>query len=85
MTKIHILPPDEALKIAAGEVIERPSHVIKELVENALDAQATAIAIYIEQSGKSLIRIVDNGCGMSGEDALRCFLPHATSKNHRTA
>jgi DNA mismatch repair protein MutL len=80
MTKIHILPPNEALKIAAGEVIERPSHVIKELIENALDAQASAISLFIEQSGKALIRIVDNGCGMSDEDAQRCFLPHATSK-----
>jgi len=80
MQKIRLLPPEEALKIAAGEVIERPAHVVKELLENALDAQATAISVYIEKAGKALIRIVDNGCGMSEQDAILCFQPHATSK-----
>lgn len=78
--KIQVLPPHEALKIAAGEVIERPAHVVKELVENALDAGATTIDVHIKKVGKELIRIVDNGCGMSSADANLCFLPHATSK-----
>ncbi len=80
MAKIKILPRNEALKIAAGEVIERPSHVVKELVENSLDAGSTSISVYIQKAGKELIRIVDNGSGMTGEDAKMCFLPHATSK-----
>lgn len=80
MNKIKVLAPDQAQKIAAGEVIERPAHVVKELIENALDAQATQISLYIEKAGKQLIRIVDNGCGMSADDAHLCFLPHATSK-----
>jgi DNA mismatch repair protein MutL len=80
MSKIKILPSHEAQKIAAGEVIERPAHILKELLENAIDAGASQITIYIEQSGKQLIRVVDNGCGMSADDAVCCFLPHATSK-----
>ncbi len=80
MPKIHVLSPQEALKIAAGEVIERPAHVIKELMENALDAGATQITLHVHKAGKELIRIVDNGCGMLPEDAKLCFLPHATSK-----
>ncbi len=80
MSKIRLLPQSEALKIAAGEVIERPAHVVKELLENALDAQATAISLYINDIGKTLIRIVDNGVGMSIDDARMCFLSHATSK-----
>jgi len=80
MQKIKILPPATALKIAAGEVIERPAHVVKELVENSLDAGATSISVFIKKAGKELIRIVDNGCGMSKADAELCFLPHATSK-----
>lgn len=79
-TKINILPPQEAIKIAAGEVIERQAHVVKELIENSLDAGATAISLYFNDTGKALIRIVDNGAGMSKEDAHNCFLPHATSK-----
>jgi DNA mismatch repair protein MutL len=77
---IHILPPHEALKIAAGEVVERPAHIVKELIENALDAQATVITLYIAECGKKLIRVVDNGVGMTSEDAELCFHPHATSK-----
>jgi len=80
VSKIQVLSHQEAQKIAAGEVIERPAHIVKELLENALDAQATTLSLYIEKAGKKLIRIVDNGCGMSPEDARICFLPHATSK-----
>ncbi len=80
MGKIKQLPPHEAHKIAAGEVVERPASVIKELVENAVDAGATTISIYIQQAGKQLIRIVDNGCGMDQDDAALCFAHHATSK-----
>lgn len=78
--KIKRLSAQEASKIAAGEVIDRPAHVIKELLENALDAGATAITLYVEKAGKRLIRVVDNGCGMSAEDAQLCFAHHATSK-----
>lgn len=80
MSRIKILPLHEAQKIAAGEVVERPANVLKELLENALDAGATQITIYIGAGGKQLIRIIDNGCGMSVEDAHLCILPHATSK-----
>jgi len=80
LSRIKILPLQEAQKIAAGEVVERPANIIKELIENALDAGATAITLYIEEGGKQLIRIVDNGTGMSVEDARLCCAPHATSK-----
>lgn len=80
MARIKQLSPHEAQKIAAGEVVERPANVVKELVENSLDAGATHITIYIEEAGKKLIRIIDNGCGMSQEDAHLCFKHHATSK-----
>ncbi len=80
MNIIKVLPPHEAQKIAAGEVIERPAHILKELLENSIDAGASQISIWIEQAGKQLIRVVDNGCGMSIDDARICFLPHATSK-----
>ena len=80
MARIKQLSPQEAQKIAAGEVVERPANVVKELVENALDAGATQISIYIQDAGKSLIRIVDNGCGMCDTDAHLCFKHHATSK-----
>lgn len=80
MPKIHRLAPEEAQKIAAGEVAERPANVVKELLENSLDAHATDISIYIEDGGKKLIRIIDNGCGMSKEDAYLCIEHHATSK-----
>lgn len=80
MSIIKILQPDQAQKIAAGEVIERPCNVVKELIENSIDAKATQISLFIEDAGKALIRIVDNGSGMTPEDAQLCFLPHATSK-----
>ncbi|HEX2978525.1 MAG TPA: DNA mismatch repair endonuclease MutL [Candidatus Babeliales bacterium] len=80
MGKIRQLPPHEAHKIAAGEVVERPASVIKELVENSIDAGATTLSIFVKDSGKTLIRIVDNGCGMNQEDAELCFSHHATSK-----
>ena len=80
MAQIKLLPAHEAQKIAAGQVVERPANVVKELVENAIDAQATSLSIYIEDGGKQLIRIVDNGTGMDQEDAQLCFEKHATSK-----
>ena len=80
MPAIHLLSEDLINKIAAGEVIERPASVVKELIENSLDAQATKIMIDIEDSGKKLIRITDNGVGMEREDAERSILRHATSK-----
>ncbi len=80
MPKIKQLSPHEAYKIAAGEVVERPANIVKELLENALDAGATSIHLYIEDGGKALIRVVDNGCGMDDIDARVCFSKHATSK-----
>ncbi len=80
MPRIHKLSLQEAQKIAAGEVVERPANVVKELIENALDAGATHITIYIEDGGKQLIRVVDNGCGMCPEDARLCLEQYATSK-----
>lgn len=80
MPKVHILPDRVANQIAAGEVIERPAAVVKELVENALDAGATRIEVEFRHGGRSLIRIEDNGCGMSRDDALLALERHATSK-----
>jgi DNA mismatch repair protein MutL len=80
MGKIKQLPPHEAHKIAAGEVVERPSNALKELTENSLDAGATSVTIYCEDAGKKLIRVIDSGSGMSAEDAHLCFAHHATSK-----
>ena len=80
MPKIKQLSQHEAQKIAAGEVVERPANIVKELVENSIDAGATRISIYVEDGGKALIRIVDNGCGMDTTDAQVCFDRHATSK-----
>lgn len=80
MATIKILDPQEAIKIAAGEVVERPAHIIKELIENSIDAGATNITIYTKKSGKDEIIITDDGSGMSEEDAKLCFAHHATSK-----
>lgn len=80
MPKIHKLSAHEAQKIAAGEVIERPANLLKELLENAIDAGSTKIAIYLKDAGKELVRVTDNGCGMSPEDAELCFEQYATSK-----
>lgn len=80
MKKIHRLPPPLVAKIAAGEVIERPAYAVKELIENAIDAQATFIEVQIEESGLRRITVTDNGVGMSREDLEICFLPHTTSK-----
>src|SRR5579863_4051489 len=80
MGKIHVLSESVANKIAAGEVVERPASVVKELLENALDAGATRIKISIEAGGKKLIQITDNGCGMVRDDAMLAFERHATSK-----
>ena len=77
---IHILPPRVHNKIAAGEVVERPASVVKELVENALDAGADRITVLAEEGGKQLIEVIDNGCGMGKDDALLALERHATSK-----
>ena len=80
MSKITVLDQDTINKIAAGEVVERPSSVVKELVENAIDANATAITVEIKEGGISFIRVTDNGAGMEKEDVNTAFLRHATSK-----
>ena len=83
MSKIKILPEILSNKIAAGEVVERPSSVVKELVENALDANSTRIIIEVEKGGRSLIRVSDNGSGMNRDDALLAPERYATSKIHK--
>src|ERR1700746_2559881 len=80
MGRIHVLSETVANQIAAGEVVERPASVVKEILENALDAGATRIKISVEAGGKKLIQITDNGCGMVRDDALLAFERHATSK-----
>lgn len=77
---INLLPDHVANQIAAGEVVQRPASVIKELVENSVDAGATKIQVIVKDGGKTLIQVIDNGCGMSATDARMCFERHATSK-----
>ncbi len=80
MPRINVLEPRVYNRISAGEVVERPSSVVKELVENALDAKSSNITIEIEEGGTKLIRISDNGCGIDFDDLPKAFMPHATSK-----
>ena len=84
MGKIHVLSERVANQIAAGEVVERPASVVKELLENALDAGSTRIRIHVEAGGKKVIQITDNGCGMVRDDAMLAFERHATSKIKET-
>ena len=77
---IRILPGNVANMIAAGEVVQRPASVVKELMENAVDAGADSVAVVITDAGRTLVQVVDNGCGMTPDEALVCFERHATSK-----
>ncbi|MEI7510272.1 MAG: DNA mismatch repair endonuclease MutL, partial [Flavobacterium sp.] len=77
---IQLLPDHVANQIAAGEVVQRPASVVKELLENAVDAKATDIKLIIKDAGKALVQVIDNGVGMSVTDARLCFERHATSK-----
>jgi len=74
------MPEALANKIAAGEVVQRPSSAVKELIENAIDAGATEVSVIVKSAGSELVQVVDDGCGMAREDAVACFLRHATSK-----
>lgn len=80
MGTLKILPGNIANMIAAGEVVQRPASVVKELMENAVDAGATAVSVVVTDAGRTMIQVIDNGCGMSPDDALLCFERHATSK-----
>ena len=83
MSKIKVMGENLANKIAAGEVIERISSIVKELVENSIDAKSTDILVELKDAGKALVRVSDNGIGMDSEDAVNCFLRHATSKIYK--
>ena len=80
MGKLKILPAQIANMIAAGEVVQRPASVVKELMENSVDAGATQISVVVTDAGRTLLQVIDNGCGMSPVDAVLCFERHATSK-----
>ena len=82
MSIISVLDPFVSNQIAAGEVVERPSSVVKELVENCIDAGASAVTVDIMDGGLTSIKVTDNGCGMEPDDASCAFLRHATSKIH---
>ncbi|MBE7444187.1 MAG: ATP-binding protein [Planctomycetia bacterium] len=82
MSHIKILPTTVINKIAAGEIIDRPAAVVKELIENSIDARASRISTYLEDGGRKLIRISDDGMGMDAEDLALAFQSHATSKLH---
>ncbi len=77
---IRQLPQAVINQIAAGEVVERASSVVKELLENAIDARATRVDLSVERGGKDLVRVADNGMGMAADDLILAFQPHATSK-----
>ncbi|MEY3451151.1 MAG: hypothetical protein RL711_977, partial [Bacteroidota bacterium] len=81
---IRLLPDSLANQIAAGEVVQRPASVVKELMENAIDAQATSIQLIVKEAGKVLLQVIDDGMGMSENDARMCFERHATSKISKT-
>ena len=77
---IRILPSNVANMIAAGEVVQRPASVVKELMENAVDAGAGQVTVILTDAGRTLIQVIDNGCGMTPDEAVLCFERHATSK-----
>ena len=79
-TVIHHLPEEVANQIAAGEVVQRPASIVKELMENSLDAGATELTVLIQDAGRTSIQVIDNGCGMGPEDLPAAFARHATSK-----
>jgi DNA mismatch repair protein MutL len=85
MDIIQLLPDSIANQIAAGEVIQRPASAVKELLENAVDAGSTAIKLIVKDAGRTLVQVIDNGCGMSETDARLSFERHATSKIHEAA
>ncbi|MDO5567451.1 MAG: ATP-binding protein, partial [Planctomycetia bacterium] len=80
MPEIKVLSASMINKIAAGEVIERPASVVKELMENSIDSGATRIELVIERSGTDLVQVIDNGCGIASEQLILALSPHATSK-----